>query len=289
METDQELEISNIIDGKGMGGLQYWTIALCSLAIFLDGFDTQVIGFVAPAIIHDWKVDRSSLGPVFASGLVGLLMGSLLLGRAADKFGRKPTIIFSTVLFAICMLATAYATELRQLIVLWLITGIGLGSIIPNAASLVGEYTPRHRRASTVNALSVAFTVGAAASAFLASVAVPRYGWRSVFYIGGLVPLVLAGLMILYLPESLRLLVLHKKCRQAVRWYKRLSPAAGEVDPLRFVVTEPSVTGSAVTFLFKGMRSTNDALQSKVAERLRCGSDAGQRGSEGIFQGSSAS
>ena len=255
VQTYQDLDIPHLIDNKRMGGLQYWTIALCSLAIFLDGFDTQIIGFVAPAIVKDLKVDRSSLALVFAAGLVGLLMGSLILGRAADKFGRRPTIIFSTVLFALCVLATTCATELRQLIVLRLITGFGLGSVIPNAAALVGEYTPRHRRALTVNALSVAFTIGAAASAFLASLAVPRYGWHSVFYVGGLVPLVLAGLMVRFLPESLRLLVLHHKYQQALRWYRRLLPAAGEVDPRRFVVSEPLVTGSVVTFLFKERRA----------------------------------
>src|SRR5262245_30048404 len=90
-------------------------IGLCFLVTFTDGFDTQAIGYVAPAIVGSFNVDRTVLGPVFAAGLFGLMLGALAFGPIADRIGRKPVLVFCTAFFGICSLLTTQAGTVDSL------------------------------------------------------------------------------------------------------------------------------------------------------------------------------
>ncbi|MGH7462662.1 MAG: MFS transporter, partial [Longimicrobiales bacterium] len=154
------LRISELIDSRPLGPLQFEVVTLCALVALLDGFDTQVIAYVAPTIAEKWGMAPSALGPVFGAGLLGLMAGALIGGPLADRWGRKWTIVVSTLLFGVFALATARAQTPGQLLALRLLTGLGLGSAMPNLIALTSEYAPARLRTMLVTLMFCGFPLG---------------------------------------------------------------------------------------------------------------------------------
>lgn len=196
---------SAVGDGR-MCALQYWLLLLCFMVVALDGFDTAATGFVAPALALDFAVPRATLGPLLSMALFGMTAGALIAGPLADGIGRKPVLLGSVLLFGGCTVACAGAHSILELSVLRALTGVGLGGAMPSAGTLLSEYLPPKRRAFFTNVMYCGFPLGASAGGFLAAVLVPHLGWRAVFVVGGVAPLVLlVGL--LTVPESMRFMV----------------------------------------------------------------------------------
>jgi len=188
--------------GGTLGPYQIWVFTLCGLCLIMDGFDVQAIGYVAPAIITDWKITNPEMGPVFSAGLAGLFLGSLVFSMLADRIGRRPVILGATLAFSTLTLLTARATSLRELLILRVLAGLGLGAILPNATALIGEFSPPRLRIKTMTIVTNGFTIGAMIGGFLSAWLMPRYGWRSVFVAGGAIPLLILIPMFVSLPES---------------------------------------------------------------------------------------
>ena len=247
------LNVSEIIDNSEIRALHVVIFLLCTLCMIIDGFDTQALGFVAPAIIQDWKISPALLGPVFGASNFGVLIGQLTFTVLADKIGRRPVLIGGTVFFAVMTILTGRATSISELLVIRFIAGLGLGSVVPNATALIGEYSPRARRVAMMTWLGIGFTAGAALGGFVAAWMIPRYGWPSVFYIGGASPLVLAAVMSVYLPESLKLLALRGReadRRYIARWLTRVDPRVAVSGDTVFMVPEVAKRGVPVRHLF---------------------------------------
>src|ERR1700752_2320048 len=200
------IDVAAFIDAQPVGGFQIKLILACATVLFLDGFDTTAIGYVAPALAKEWNIGKSALGPVFSAGLFGLMIGALLFGPLADRLGRKKIIIFSTLAFGVGTLITAFASDVNTLFVVRFLTGLGLGGAMPNTVSLTSEFSPKRRRATMVMVMFVGFSIGAALGGLLAAALIPQFGWRSVFAVGGVAPMVLAPMLISGLPESVRYL-----------------------------------------------------------------------------------
>src|ERR1700712_5980455 len=202
------VDVAGFIDRQPVGRYQIGLLLTCAAVLFLDGFDTQAIGYVAPALAKEWGLTKAALGPVFSAGLFGLMIGALTLGPLADRIGRKKIIIFSTLAFGVGTLATAFIQEVNSLLAIRFLTGLGLGGAMPNAIAMTSEFNPRRRRATMVMIMFCGFSIGAALGGFLAAALIPQFGWRSVFVVGGLVPLLLVPVLMLRLPESGRFLAL---------------------------------------------------------------------------------
>ena len=196
--------------------------------LFLDGFDTQAIGYVAPALAKEWGLTKAALGPVFSAGLFGLMIGALTFGPLADRIGRKKIIVFSTLAFGIGTLATAFVHDVNSLLAIRFLTGLGLGGAMPNAIAMTSEFNPRRRRATMVMIMFCGFSVGAALGGFLAAGLIPQFGWRSVFVVGGIVPLLLVPVLAMRLPESVRFLVLTAQAPARIaewrNWLRSIGP-----------------------------------------------------------------
>ncbi len=214
--ADHALRVSEIIDQRPLSRFQTNTILLCGLVLVLDGFDTQSIGFLAPSIAGSLHLRISTFGPVFAAALIGLMIASMIAGPVADRVGRKGPIIFATLTFAFFALATARAKTFDQLVVCRFLTGLGLGGAIPNVVALTTEYAPRRLQQTIVTMLFCSMPLGALVGGLVSSIMLPRWGWQSVFYAGGILPLVVALILIKVLPESIRFLGVSRKDRSAM-------------------------------------------------------------------------
>jgi len=261
MEPTTTINVSDLIDHARLGAFQIGVCFLCGLSLIMDGFDTQAMGYVAPAIIQQWKIPSASLGPVFGAAPSGVLFGSLAFSMLADKIGRRPVLIALTLFFSVLTILTARAGSVNELLVLRFIAGMGLGGIIPNATALVGEYSPRGVRIFMMMLATNFFNAGAAFGGFVSAWLIPSFGWRSVFYFGGIVPLVVGALMLFLLPESLQFLALRGRQSDNVRkWLKRITPEAPIGGSTQFVVQEHKHAGMPFLQLFREGRATMTIL-----------------------------
>ena len=216
----------------------------------LDGFDVQAIGYVAPAIKHEWLISDPVLGRVVSAALVGVLFGSLFLSMLADKIGRRPILVGSCLFFSVTTLLTARAQSVDQLLIIRFIAGIGLGAIMPNVMALVSEYTPRRMRVTMMMVVSNGFTAGAAVGGFIAAWLIPAYGWRSVFYCGGAIPLLIGAAMLIALPESLQFMVVKgKDGGRIAKWLRHIDPAAAAGGASTQYVVAESKESARVPFV----------------------------------------
>jgi AAHS family 4-hydroxybenzoate transporter-like MFS transporter len=254
------VNVTETIDNSTVRPFQIGIFVLCGLCLIMDGFDVQAWGYVAPSLFAEWGI-ASAAGRVASITLMGVLVGSLLFSMLADKIGRRPVLIGATLYFSALTLLTAQVTSLNQLLIIRLIAGLGLGAIMPNAVALVGEYSPRRSRVTAMLVVSNGFTIGAAVAGFIATYLIPRFGWRSVFYFGGTVPLVIGLLMFVALPESLQFLTLRRKSPDRVsRWLKRVEPSVVVSSDTQFVVNEEKKGGVPLITLFHEGRAVGTLL-----------------------------
>src|SRR5579871_6992447 len=179
------IDIVDFIDGHSVGGFQIGVLLTCAAVLFLDGFDTQAIGYVAPALAREWGLSKGALGPVFSAGLFGLMIGALLFGPLADRIGRKKIIVLSTLAFGVGTLVTSVVNDVSILLAIRFLTGLGLGGAMPNTVALTSEFSPHRRRATMVMVMFVGFSIGGWFTGLLAAALIPQFGWRSVFVVGG--------------------------------------------------------------------------------------------------------
>lgn len=265
MNTPARIDLPAFLDRQRFGPTQWLIFALCFLIVLFDGFDTAAIGFIAPSLLQEWGIARPMLAPVLSAALFGLAVGALSSGPLADRFGRKRVLLLAVLLFGAACLASAYAGSLESLTVLRFITGIGLGAAMPNAVTMMSEYSPERLRSTITNLMFCGFPLGAAFGGLLAAWLIPAFGWRSVLVVGGVAPLVLCLFILLLLPESVRHLASRAGSELQVRAIlRRIAPRADDIDRvdisppsrpegtkagLRLVLSRPFLSGSLALWI----------------------------------------
>ena len=207
MTVTRTVDVQTFIDAHPFSSLQRRLLALCFLVVALDGFDVAIVGHIAPALRSEWALGVTALGPLFAAGLFGLMIGALVVGPLADRYGRKTLLVASVICFGAASVASAFSDSLVSLNWLRFLTGLGLGGAMPTAITLTAEYCPTPRRSSLVTIMFCGFTIGSALGGLVAAQVVTTYGWRPLLVAGGLAPLLLAPVLWRALPESVRYLV----------------------------------------------------------------------------------
>ncbi len=251
----QGINIGRYVDDRPLSTFQVRVICLCALVVGLDGFDAQALGFVAPALGKDLHLVPGALGPVFGASLFGVMVGSLLLGALADYFGRKWLVVAGVVVFALGSLATSQASSVSDLVILRFVTGLGLGGVLPNTIALTGEYAPQRRRTLLIMLMFMTVSLGSAIGGSVAAKLITAYGWRIIFVIGGVLPLILCPVLIAWLPESLSLLALDGRKNDRVRaLLMRIDPSASFPADARFTIVEESGKGFLLPQLFTKRR-----------------------------------
>jgi AAHS family 4-hydroxybenzoate transporter-like MFS transporter len=250
------INLTEVMDNCRIGPLQIRVFALCLASLIMDGFDVQVMGFVATTMFAEWNVPSPRLGSLLAWGNAGVLIGAIVFSMLADKVGRRPVLVGATLFYAVMTIVTAFSQDVEQMRWLRFIAGVGLGSIIPNATALVGEFSPKRTRVAWIMCITMGFTLGAAVSGFVANALIDAFGWRSVFIFGGIVPLLIAILMFVWLPESLQFLAVRKRDRDRLaRWLKQLDPKLHVATDTQFTANEASRRGVPFWHLFREGRA----------------------------------
>ena len=203
--------ISREIDNNPISWLQWRVVILCGLVAILDGFDTQAIAFVAPLLSEEFGIAKTEMGSIFSAALIGLMLGAFILSPIADRIGRKPVIILSCALMGVFCLMTATADSANELMLYRFLTGLGLGGAIPNLNTLTSEYAPKRSRAALMTFMFAGFPAGAVMGGILSVKLIEKYGWESVFIVGGIAPLILSAVLLFSLPESIKFLSTHRK------------------------------------------------------------------------------
>ena len=180
------------------------TIALCLAAAMIEGLDIQSAGVAAPRMGPEFGLDARELGWMLAASPLGLLIGAALGGRLADRFGRKAVLIGSMLAFGVFTLGTALAAGYESLVVMRLLTGLGLGGALPNLIALTAEAVGPARRNLLVSLTAAGMPIGGIAPSLLALWFRGAEEWRVIFWVGGVAPILLAALMVVFLPESHR-------------------------------------------------------------------------------------
>jgi len=259
-DSTHEVNVTRLIDEGRLTGFQIGTIICCALVNLCDGADTQSIGVAAPFIAEGLGIKIANFGPIFSSALVGATIGAASFGAIADRFGRKTLLIAATLFIGTFTILTALATSVPMLMAFRMLAGLGLGGATPCFIALTSEYAPARLRAALVTLMWSSFPLGGMLGGLLNSYLITQFGWRAIFYIGGVAPLFLVVALLFYLPESIKFLLVRRNDTDAVRRIiaRLRSPHVG--PDTRFVVEESSLPGAPIRHLFTENRALGTLL-----------------------------
>ena len=256
MNRAADVDVSELIEGQKLGVYQIWITVLLSAIMFFDGYDMQVLGYAAPALLKAWNIQKAQFGLAFGAGMTGFMLGATMLGQLGDRWGRKKMIVGGALLFGACTAASGLITTLNALLSLRFIAGIGMGGTVPNCIALLAEFAPAKTRGTKVSTMYVGYTLGSALSGVIAAKYIPLLGWPIAFYIGGIAPLLLLPVLAFGLPESVRFLALQQRDPKTIaRILTRLRPGLSFEPDVRFMTQDQKQPGLPVRYLFTERRA----------------------------------
>jgi len=246
------LDVGAVLDRARFGGLQFLVLVFTFITLVMDGFDIQAIAFAAPALTAQWQIERSALGPVLASALLGMALGAALIGQYGDRRGRRNALVASCALMAVGSICSATANGPIELGFYRFLTGVGMGGAMPNATALMFEFAPLTWRLVATSIALVGVPLGGMLGAALARELVPQIGWRALFIVGGAIPGGLALLMWRLLPESPRYLSTRpERADELSRLLNRISGSDIANVTTRYLGNATAKAGSTVAAIFE--------------------------------------
>ena len=225
------LDTDDVINASRIGRLQIMVGVLGALILVVNGYNVQVISYVAPQIAREWDIPREVLGWILAADKFGLMAGYLAVSPMSGYFGHKRIAIGCVALFGAMALLTTTASGTVELFLVRFLTGIGLGGSIPSAVALTGEYFPKWRRSTAISFIYCGLSIGQFSSGEVTNLVLQPYGWQAAFWIGGAIALTMAAVLMVLLPDSLEYLVNRSgKPERAVGILRRIAPSLPQ-DP----------------------------------------------------------
>lgn len=202
MTPDIGSRIQGPLDASPMTRPQVMVICVAVLLSALDGFDVLGMAYVAPVISRDWHLDKAVLGFLLSTSLIGMAFGSLVLSPVADVIGRRPMVFGGVSLMILGSFLSAISQSVPQLAAFRILTGIGIGVVVPLTTTIAAEFSSAKGRAFAVTCTTVGFTAGSVLGSFVAAILLRHFTWHSVFLSGAVAGLLLLPVIAFGLPES---------------------------------------------------------------------------------------
>lgn len=254
------VDIAEVLDSGVWTTTQKLVVGLAALSVILDGFDSQLIGYAIPSLMKDWGLPRGAFTPVVAAGLIGMSLGSAMIGLMADRFGRRVAILISVLVFGLGTGLIGLAPDLTTIMALRFLAGLGIGGALPSSTTLSAEFTPRRHRTLMITLTIVCVPLGGMLAGLYAGVVLPGAGWRTLFVVGGIVPVGLAALLFVALPESPRYLARHaSRSKDLVRLLGRIGRQVTPDTVFTDGARASAESKASVAALFRGDRLRDTA------------------------------
>jgi MFS transporter, AAHS family, 4-hydroxybenzoate transporter len=196
------VDVAALIDAGRFSAYQRLLVAATALLIVLDGADNQLLANAIPAMMREWNLPRAAFANASAAAPIGMILGGLAGGIVGDRVGRSAALLASVAVFAVLTGLVAVVDGVAMLTAVRFLAGIGLGGAMPNAAALTAEFVPQRQRPVAITLTIVCIPVGGVLAGLAAGAIIPSLGWRVLFAMGGVVPLLLVAMLYKVLPES---------------------------------------------------------------------------------------
>lgn len=181
---------------------QWLIVALCFLLNFNDGIDVLVVSFAGPHIQTEWALSNAELGYIFSAGLAGMTLGCFTLAPWGDIIGRRKAFLVSLFLISAGMILVYFSNAYGWMLCFRFITGLGIGGILPNLATVAAEFATKKRRDFAVGIVQGGWPLGAILTGFAVSFIIPAWGWHTSFLVAGIFSATLWLIVFFFLPES---------------------------------------------------------------------------------------
>ena len=205
--TPRTIDVAALIEGRRFDGFNVRLVVISWLITVFDGFDLSIAAFTAPYFREEMALSPGQLANVFSAGLLGMTFGGLVFSALSDRIGRRPVVIGTALAFGLLTIATAGVQSYEQFLILRLLDGFAIGGMVPIAWALNVEFVSKRMRATVVTIIMVGYSVGTSGAGPITVWLEPHIGWRGLYVAGGVGSLVAASFLLLWLPESVRLLV----------------------------------------------------------------------------------
>jgi benzoate transport len=201
----------SIIDHGAMSVGQ-WSAVLVTVGLnAMDGFDVLSISFASPGIAKDWGLNKDTLAWVLSMELVGMALGSVVLGGVADKIGRRPTILGCVFAMAVGMFGASHADGVPTLLVWRLLTGLGIGGMLASINAAAAELSSQRWRSLAVALMVIGYPLGGVIGGTVVQKLLAGGTWHDVFLFGGWVTAAFIPTVWFLLPESVAFLDRRRK------------------------------------------------------------------------------
>jgi MFS family permease len=225
MMADHGIDVHEELAEAKVSGFHLRLGLIMGLLTLFDGYDTFNPAYVIHYVAGPWGLKGGQAGLLISSGLIGFLIGSAVHGLVADRLGRRGTLLAGLWITSIFTVLTAlFADSFASFCALRVLTGLGLGVLLPLATTYINELAPR-RVANTFALWGVAlgWALGGTIAGLVGVFATPALGWKALYWVGAFSFLLLPFLHA-QLPESPKFLVLSNRSDEIRGLLSRLRP-----------------------------------------------------------------
>lgn len=264
-ETEDHIHaqnLSTLIDRGRFTVYHALIVFIASVSIILDGFDSQLMGYAVPTLMKEWGIVREAFVPAVTAGFVGMVVGGVVTGLMADRFGRKKLLLINLFIFGAATFVIGFATTVNQIAIFRFIAGLGIGGAMPVCATIVAEFAPARYRAFIVTGTIVCTPLGGMVAGYFTGYLLPRFGWETIFLVGGIMPVLLIFVVWAVLPETPFYLLKHQsRWEELRRLLRRMGIAVDDnVDFIRETHKKSGNNKRFIELFSKNFRSDTIAL-----------------------------
>ncbi len=228
--TAATISFNDAIQRVGFGRFQKKLMILCGLGWAADAMEILLISFALPSIGQEWNLSNAQKGLLSTAVFLGMLVGAYVWGRLSDKMGRKVGFISTVAISAVFGMLSAFAPSFSWLVILRVLTGFGVGGMLPVDYSIFAEYLPNEKRGRYLVLLESFWALGTLAAAGLSWLIVPNFGWRWLLAVSAL-PAILIFFIRRDIPESPRYLLIKGRTKEARAVLEQVAEANGQRLP----------------------------------------------------------